>query len=80
MAVDSLHPSATIRYEKVSTNSLFTVTSTGSNAGTVSLSGTIDADSDPRTYTIVIRVRSIFFNSILDDFISKGTTYRLLIF
>ena len=56
MAVDSLHPSATIRYEKASTGSLFSI----SQAGEISLTGSVDADEDPTSYTIVIRVSNAF--------------------
>jgi len=52
LATDSFHPSATIRYEKVSTNSLFSI----SQAGEVSLTGSVDADEDPVSYSVVIRV------------------------
>ena len=54
-AAESIRPNAVIRYEKVSGNAVFTVTSTGVNAGAIILSGTVDAEA-VKTYSITIRV------------------------
>ena len=56
-AVESIRPNAVIRYEKVSGSDIFTVTSTGVNAGAITLSGTVDAET-VQTYTVTIRVSS----------------------
>ena len=57
-ALETVRPSAIIRYEKVSGNAIFTVESSGANAGAVMLTGDVDAEG-VTTYTVVIRVCSI---------------------
>ncbi len=54
-AVESVRPNAVIRYEKVSGNAIFTVTSIGVNSGAITLSGIVDAEA-VQTYTLTIRV------------------------
>ena len=56
-ALETVRPSAIIRYEKVSGNAIFTVESSGANAGAVMLTGDVDAEG-VTTYTVVIRVCS----------------------
>lgn len=54
-AQETTRPTAVIRYEKVSGNAIFTVTSSGTNAGAIVLTGTVDAEGTD-TYVITIRV------------------------
>lgn len=54
-AQETTRPNAVIRYEKVSGDSSFTVTSSGTNAGAIALTGTVDAE-DVDSYVLTIRV------------------------
>lgn len=59
-AVETTRPNAIIRYEKVSGNNMFTVTSSGTNAGAINLSGMVDADGVVSCYVITIRVCQLY--------------------
>ena len=54
-ALENTRPNAVIRYEKVSGASIFSVTSSGSNAGEISLTGTVDAEAVD-SYAVTVRV------------------------
>ena len=54
-AQETSRPNAVIRYEKSFGDSLFTVVSSGANAGAIMLTGTVDAETVD-TYTLTIRV------------------------
>ena len=54
-AEESLRPNTVIRYEKVSGDEIFTVESSGSAAGNILLTGTVDSET-VQTYIITIRV------------------------
>lgn len=54
-AQETTRPNAVIRYEKVSGDGVFTVTSSGTNAGAIILTGTVDAEAVD-SYVLTIRV------------------------
>jgi hypothetical protein len=58
IARETTRPNATIRYEKASGSTIFSVVSSGANAGQIVLTGTVDAENMD-TYAITIRVSSI---------------------
>lgn len=55
IAQETTRPNAIIRYERVSGSTLFSVVSSGANAGQIILTGTVDAENTD-TYAITIRV------------------------